>query len=627
MRRGDNPVRRSQLVMTYGPGSLIVTATGESVMVAGLEHWFEPWPGQDHTINAQELVFHDPRLEQRLGVRELRLPPDYRASPTDRTRDNYKLPVPVLRFPRWHACVTCGNLRCFAPKDIWTGSKTSPEPTCDHAWSGPGRMIRASKPGRYQVVPLLAVCDAGHVQDFPFRQWVHGYPNPSCTRSLRLSYLGAAIEQQLVACECGAKRDLRGVLDFNFQDSEPSSTLSAKLSERTGPYLCRGLKAWLGAVQEPCGRPLVGILSSATNLYYPDVRTALFIPPDSRRGGTCRQDIVDAIAHPSLAFMLTVVHEHSDDATIRNLMDHAGIVNATLDEVRDAIALIRKERAAANEDARSEQEYDEREFRLEEYGRLTSDEPFTSEFLHIVPQDPGPLARLFSRVALVHRLRESRALVGFSRLLPSDSPDIGRRKRLFWRDDRNVRDWLPGCFVHGEGVFLELHPDRIRELEEGWRQPQSTEWRPRVWDPSASFIALHTLAHLLIRRLSFACGYSAASLRERLYVLSAEKRQMHGLLIYTASGDSEGTMGGLVRASRVESLLDILKAVAEEARWCPGDPVCREIGEPNLSAACYACCYLPETSCECANRYLHRGIVVTDSQASDGLLVRGGVGL
>ncbi len=67
---------------------------------------------------------------------------------------------------------------------------------------------------------------------------------------------------------------------------------------------------------------------------------------------------------------------------------------------------------------------------------------------------------------------------------------------------------------------------------------------PRPLTPK--FVALHTLAHLAIRRLVFACGYGSASLRERLYISDNPKSRMAGILIYTASGDSEGSLGGLV---------------------------------------------------------------------------------
>jgi hypothetical protein len=51
----------------------------------------------------------------------------------------------------------------------------------------------------------------------------------------------------------------------------------------------------------------------------------------------------------------------------------------------------------------------------------------------------------------------------------------------------------------------------------------------------------------LIKELTFTCGYGSASLRERLYCnLEDATQPMNSFMIYTASGDSEGTLGGLV---------------------------------------------------------------------------------
>ena len=53
---------------------------------------------------------------------------------------------------------------------------------------------------------------------------------------------------------------------------------------------------------------------------------------------------------------------------------------------------------------------------------------------------------------------------------------------------------------------------------------------------------LHSLAHLLITQVSLECGYSSPAIRERVYAGEAG----YGILLYTGSPDSEGTLGGLV---------------------------------------------------------------------------------
>jgi hypothetical protein len=89
---------------------------------------------------------------------------------------------------------------------------------------------------------------------------------------------------------------------------------------------------------------------------------------------------------------------------------------------------------------------------------------------------------------------------------------------------------------------------------------------------------------------------------------------MQGILIYTASGDSEGTMGGLVRQGNPGRLETTLRRALKSAAWCSSDPVCIEStgqGSDNSNlAACHGCCLLPETSCEEGNRLLDRALLI-----------------
>ena len=129
------------------------------------------------------------------------------------------------------------------------------------------------------------------------------------------------------------------------------------------------------------------------------------------------------------------------------------------------------------------------------------------------------------------------------------------------------------------------------------------------------FVLLHSFAHVLINQLVFDCGYSAAALRERIYCFD-DPDEISGLLIYTAAGDSDGTMGGLVRMGKPDRFVDALETAIETASWCSNDPVCIEVPATNYGgrsanlAACHDCSLLPETSCEEYNSFLDRASIV-----------------
>jgi hypothetical protein len=90
---------------------------------------------------------------------------------------------------------------------------------------------------------------------------------------------------------------------------------------------------------------------------------------------------------------------------------------------------------------------------------------------------------------------------------------------------------------------------------------------------------------------------------------------MAGILIYTAAGDSDGTLGGLVQLGVRDRLEPVVRRALSRLSWCSADPICSEnLGGQgsrlaNL-AACHACVLLPETSCETINQGLDRAMIV-----------------
>jgi hypothetical protein len=120
-----------------------------------------------------------------------------------------------------------------------------------------------------------------------------------------------------------------------------------------------------------------------------------------------------------------------------------------------------------------------------------------------------------------------------------------------------------------------------------------------------------------MRQLAIECGYTAASLRERIYSKSPQDDNgpMAGILIYTAAPDSEGTLGGLVSLGEPATLSRHIAQALDQMRLCASDPLCAEhspLQNPNVLqwAACHACLFSPETSCERGNKYLDRTLLI-----------------
>jgi hypothetical protein len=282
------------------------------------------------------------------------------------------------------------------------------------------------------------------------------------------------------------------------------------------------------------------------------------------------------------------------------------------------------------------------ELREEEYRLLASLDP-SVESTRLAAEkvdELGPaLQPYFDSIALVTRLTEFSALVGFTRvesagdLSDFDSVDPDRLAPLM----PGTTTWVPGAENKGEGVFFRLSEARLREWEESPEVRQRMlalrvafdafkNERPwmKIDFPSARYVALHTLSHVLLRELAITCGYSSTSLKERIYcrVPADGADPMAGILIYTASPDSEGTLGGLVALGRPRAFEPILRSGLERARVCSSDPICshREIEKESKlhGAACHSCGFLAETSCERANQFLDRAFLV-DTLGASGL--------
>ncbi len=149
--------------------------------------------------------------------------------------------------------------------------------------------------------------------------------------------------------------------------------------------------------------------------------------------------------------------------------------------------------------------------------------------------------------------------------------------------------WLPAIEVRGEGIFLELDRQALEEwenrtevkvraarvdqrLKDEWRERQGAGFRTATVN-LGPLLLVHTFAHALMRQLTLDCGYSSTALRERLYVSEGD---MRGILIYTATTDDDGTLGGTAEAGRPERIVRTIVAAVQSQAWCSSDPLCIE---------------------------------------------------
>jgi hypothetical protein len=596
---------------------MITAPNGTSMLAAGLDHWYER-DGDDEDsrdLDLSEFRVEEWRLERLLHVNHFREPPDFRFGERGQRIPNLNLTVPFLRFPLWHFCWRCNRL-----SELELVTKGRPKcPYCD----------REGKTAYLAQVPFVAMCEDSHLQDFPWREWVHHSAQPACDRPMTLrSTGGATLANQVVECECGVPpRTLGGVVEGR----PDGSTYLTDTLEPGNPYLCRGISPQHGSTDPlTCTRPLRGSLRSASNVYFGQVRSAIYLPRTTDTVSEELQSLLEGPPFSTLIHMSVQLQQLPAPAMLRQ--QNREILEPYDDaELEEAVQLVAGETPEEDTDLTPE-ESDEVAFRRQEHRALQNAR--REPQLSVTPGDlgdyDGQLRPYIERVLLADRLRETRVLTGFNRIYPEQPLGDDTRLAQLWRQVPDWRDrWLPAYKVFGEGIFIELNLDRVREwsagaeiiqraadVERRYGQARADRHlRPRQVTPA--FLLLHTFAHLLINQLTFECGYSTAALRERLYVSGSADAPMAGVLIYTAAGDAEGTMGGLVRMGKPGYLEPAIFTALRSALWCSADPVCMEIGTEsgqgpdscNL-AACHNCCLVPETACEEFNRFLDRATVV-----------------
>lgn len=612
----EGPVRRSELVVPSGVGAMVMTRHRVSVMIAGLDHWFPD--SEVDRFDVKEFIVKDLRLEMRLGVDHFRLPPDYRRPRRGQPGINTSLTIPVLRFPKYHVCTSCRVLEPLETTDCRRSR-------CRHCGKG-----------FLEQVPLVAVCEHGHIQDFPWREWVHRSSDSSCGGDLQLTKSGGlGLGAQFVSCKgCSASRSLAGALGTLAGTTALEARLERGVSSAEEPQtLCRGCRPWLGGygLKSDCDRPLQATLRTSGNVYFALQESSLYLPEaqDPAQAVQEMRDLLasdaDLQARAQLAEAIGV-----DPVNILRLKAPEELKNYTNETILRALNCV-----ATLEDETSTENQWLVTLRGREYKTLSTDEVYPPpgstgpQLLRVEPTDlskHSPLIqRLVKRVNLVPRLRETRAMCGFSRATSGTAMPIDFRKRMLWAG--NPGPWLPATVVFGEGFFVELSRSALDRWQEA--SAEGIEQRMRVLraassavesqgrvaprNISAEFVLVHTLAHLLINRLVYECGYQAAALRERIYV---QPDGPVAVLIYTADGDSDGTLGGLVRLGEPQRLGLILEHALGSASWCSSDPVCQEVGRRGQGpdsmnlAACHSCAMVPETSCENFNKLLDRGLVV-----------------
>jgi len=598
-------VRPTQLLTNYGVGS-IIDLPHVSTLVMGLDDW--------DTANALEIneerLLHAVQAVLGLQVKQLLSPPISETRPRTPFDSAARIGVPVATFPRWMVCPKCHLLATV--DSGYFELKANP------FQSDRTRYIHHNCAKQPVVLParFMIACEGGHLDDFPFHHFVHG--EKPCKASLQLLEVGVSGEPSDIYIKC-----------VTCNTSRPmSDTFSSEENQAYHPN-CRGRRPHLRDFEKAgCQYKARTMLLAASNSWFPLVFNTLSIPTALDALG----QLIEAAWHE-----LGDVESVHDIAFLRRrqMLERMHLSTYSDEELWTRIEQ-KKHGAQDDEDVRP---FD---LKIPEWEVLSHPEnaPRADDFEVTPVSVPDGYSHVIRQVVLVEKLREVRALTGFTRI--ESLSDYAEEEELPTEHimplARHAPRWVPAAEVRGEGIFLQFreeaisawlqrlivgqHGEAFYEAHYRWRNARHIP-HPEASFPGIRYVLLHSFAHALMRQLTLECGYTAASIRERIYAQApdSEHNAMAGILLYTAAPDSEGTLGGLVSLGKPEMLGYHIEGALEGMQYCASDPLCAEHTSKEdhtlHEAACHACLFVPETSCERGNKYLDRSVLVRTVERDD----------
>jgi Domain of unknown function (DUF1998) len=619
--------RPSTLLYTYGPGA-IMDLPQFTIMPTGLDDWDRIWNRREG--NPQ---IHAPRLRDvvRMHLRspdvQLR-PHPWQPKRISFSNEGNDLGVPARVFPQWLRCTGCDMLGLLSQFDYTNTHPFRTDLACFEHTKCTGR-AGTGKTARRTAIPAryLLACARGHLDEFPYDLWVHRgkkCPSAEIPRLKMVDRTAGKGASAMIRCEsCEQQRPM---------NEAQGQAGAAKLPR------CRGRHPHLDAFEPSgCGGQARLMLIGASNLWFPATHSIIVMPESPEEKAS---DLADRIR---VALGERLARYANDLETLRDVLDgKVDVSDVSDDSLRKAVAAALAPPPTPEEQEERLRAWNPVDLLVPEWRYLLrpvpgdhAEEPVSGLTLSV--RNRGPRLRdEITRVLAVERLRKVNALTGFTRIDALDRVgDVPGRLVPLTRSPRPA--WTVATEDRGEGIFMELDEDRVASWEERvlasglWqahRAAHRLNFRRRfsetaeVVDPDSRlrpprYWLVHTLAHVLIRQMAMTCGYSAASLNERLYAWPETdgRPPAAGLLIATTASDSDGTLGGLVQLSEPARLERVVTTALLRATRCSSDPVCarRTPEDPEdflHGAACHCCVMGSETSCERANRFLDRRFLV-----------------
>ncbi len=605
-------IRESKFVITYGPGAILESPYGPRIIPLPDRGFFRP-----NKRNPEDFEIREPgrfekvlrdilqtRLRYDVGSRKIRI---CRIPTSEETSGAGTLLLYKTKlFPGWALCTEhwiLYDLRYGCPECKKSGVKFNKRPE--------------------EAIRFVLACPNGHLDDVDWPELVH-HKNKGCPNRRYFEWKpGGKLSQIEIICpECGAK------VNLGYAYYKMSHKCTGRYPEREdldeAPYRPRNCNAEARIIQR-----------QASNLRITEIISLFTVPPPAT-------ELHDLLSITPIRYALRA-HRPKTEKEFKEILNNLQQVEDISESIIESIMKYEwKDIKAAIDDLTKpipstlsgllEDEFDALLRASKEgyppYNRaLQAPVKFYVDYRSIREKVKGPMGHMF-RVVPISRLHTIIVQVGYRRLNPH--PERSRLVPVYFERDNDL--WFIGTEFYGEGIFITLDEnDGMLDLsgksakawlqaleEQRSRLPEKRKYSSYLFrDPQfpielhPAFVWWHTLSHLLIRALSIDSGYSAASIRERVYLKVTDGGVLGGIVLYTVQPGADGTLGGLI--SLVDKFEEMLARAYELALICSNDPLCYEQEFKYgmyVGSACYACLFVSETSCEHRNMWLDRHLLL-----------------
>ena len=646
MSQNKYPIRKSQLVISNGPGQ-IINFGNKSYVIHSAKDWIREWEkkaemGWLKDYDSNSLKVQDLRVLDRfnLTTSNIIMVPEFLERKKEDTHDpikNTELKIPMTLFPGQGYCPECKIL--YKYEQLQEDKKEN-----DYYCT---KCFQKNKKKNYLVkFRYIQVCPAGHMEDFNFARYVH--PKSTPCDGADYYFKTKNNKDQIECSKCNSRRTMDGILALHKKGKpgEPFFRCSQSTPWRnmfhagnnggrdTGTCPCNNEK-------EVVNHPRI-VLSSNSSVYFPIIKSIIYFPEQDL---TQYDDLISNIKTSSRTQRLIqraledlcliredeTLPEDKKDDEYKRIIDECIHTNESSNSSKDWWSSDTNKKFKEYLNCIFKKDgFTENSNLLEEFNFITSQNSFKSNDIsfekkdlanyHDIKNEPS-IKNIYS----VNLLKEYVVNKGFTRLYQlNDETQNQRRdwqneeyakKSLFSKETSEDEMFFP-CYVNkGEGIFFEFEHKFLSEWASETKitsrilERYKCENEPRLLISLAVKNFIHTFSHMMIEALSYFSGYPSVNIKERIYLADHDEglgQEMTGILLYTTSSSSEGSLGGLVRLSESDKLDEIFKKGLSLSSWCSIDPLCIS----SNPSSCHMCTHLTEVSCSHFNSSLDRAFLV-----------------